>query len=71
MKIADYEVDIYAGGAGAPLVLMNAFENEGKETFDSSGFLACRREDNKMEPGYVAVGCRTRVQKRRSVHRRS
>ena len=34
MKIADYEVDIYAGGAGAPLVLMNAFENEGKDTFE-------------------------------------
>ena len=34
MKIEDYDVDIYAGGAGAPLVLMNAFENEGKETFE-------------------------------------
>ncbi len=34
MKIADYDVDIYAGGAGAPLVLMNAFENEGNDTFE-------------------------------------
>lgn len=34
MKIADLEVDIYAGGESAPLVLMNAFENEGKDTFE-------------------------------------
>ncbi len=34
MNIADYEVDLYTGGAGAPLVLMNAFENEGRDTFE-------------------------------------
>ena len=34
MKIEDYDVEIYAGSAGAPLVLMNAFENEGKDTFE-------------------------------------
>ena len=34
MNVADYDVDIYAGGAGAPLVLMNAFENECRETFE-------------------------------------
>lgn len=34
MKKADLEVDIYAGSAGAPLVLMNAFENEGRDTFE-------------------------------------
>lgn len=34
MKIEDYDVEIYAGSAGAPLVLMNAFENECNDTFE-------------------------------------
>lgn len=34
MIIADYDIDIYAGSPGAPLVLMNAFENEANDTFE-------------------------------------